>query len=378
MEILRKVNPAAVIPATFYAKYLPIGDGNRIFVGTSTGVYSTSNLDGYSTVWQLDAPNVMGNVVINMIDTRESDGLVAVGTHAIGVYQANITSLHPAPSVPELLIPTNGSRGISETVRLEWKNVASAAMYTIEIATDADFNDIVYTESEIKSNYTFANKMKAGQNKYYWRVKAHTAGGVTGFTEAWSFITTPDIPELIYPESSQKDLDTNVTFVWEAVSGATRYNLQIATKGGFQGIIVDTIVTDATCTIENLESDSKYFWKVSSGDDVGFGELSKASTFYTKDPSSVEESAGNAFVLYQNFPNPFSKSTHIEFDAKFAANVLLELYSADGKKIETLLDEVVYGRNRVDVNASKLDAGVYYYRLTTSGKTYTKKMVVVK
>ncbi len=365
-------------PGTFFAKYLPIGDGDRIFLGTTTGLYSTSYLNGFSTVWELESPDVLGNVNVNMVDTRESDGLVVAGTHATGVYQANITSLHPTPNPIALTQPADGSKGIPSSVQVNWESTNVAAMYQLEVATDKDFNNIVHSEIEIQNNYAFVNGLEEGGNEYFWRVRVNTAGGVSEYSEVWSFITAPGAPELIFPEKSQKDVDTTVAFLWEEVNGASRYNLQIATKGGFNGIIVDTIVNETTCTIHNLEKNSKYYWKVASGDDEGFGELSKTSTFYTKDPSSVEDNSLDGLVLYQNYPNPFSRTTHIEFETTSAANAILELYSSDGKKIETLLNEMVYGRKRVDVQASKLDAGVYYYRLITSGKTYTKKMVVVK
>ena len=38
------------------------------------------------------APDLIGNVVVDMIKTRDADGLVVVGTHGGGVYSANITS----------------------------------------------------------------------------------------------------------------------------------------------------------------------------------------------------------------------------------------------------------------------------------------------
>jgi len=58
------------------------------FVGTSTGLYYTENLNGTSTLWQQQASDLIGNKVVSMIKTRQSDGLVAVATHANGLYSA--------------------------------------------------------------------------------------------------------------------------------------------------------------------------------------------------------------------------------------------------------------------------------------------------
>jgi hypothetical protein len=365
-------------PAVAYAKYLPRGNGDRIFVGTSTGVYSTSYLNGYNTVWQPEAQNVIGNVVVDMIDARESDGLVVVGTHATGIYQAYINDLHPQPNMPNLLSPYNGSKGIAASTLLQWKSNNPAALYDLQVATDKDFNNIIFEKSYIKNDFEYVGGLEQGGKTYYWRIKTYTAGGETEFTEAWTFKTAPESPELIFPAKSQKELDTDITFLWSEADGATRYNLQIATMPGFTGIIKDTIVTGTSCLISGFELNSKYYWKVASGDEDGIGELSKQNIFYTKDPNSVKEGLEGSLVLYQNYPNPFSKTTHIEFDSKYATHVLLDLYDANGRKIETLLDKMVYGRNKVDIDAYNLKSGTYYYRLTASGKTFTKKMVVVK
>jgi hypothetical protein len=79
-------------PAVFWALIYPTWNGqeNRYFVGTSTGVYSTSVMDSVNTVWEQEGPNTIGNVPINMIAARGSDGTIVVGTHGNGVYSASL------------------------------------------------------------------------------------------------------------------------------------------------------------------------------------------------------------------------------------------------------------------------------------------------
>jgi photosystem II stability/assembly factor-like uncharacterized protein len=67
-------------------------------VGTSTGLYSTSRLDGISTIWTLEAEATIGNGIVNMIDTRESDGMVVVATCGDGMFSGRFA---PASSVNE-------------------------------------------------------------------------------------------------------------------------------------------------------------------------------------------------------------------------------------------------------------------------------------
>jgi hypothetical protein len=62
-------------------------DGNlQVFLGTSIGVLSTTSLNGVSTVWVQEAASEIGNILVAMLDYRESDKTLAVGTHARGVF----------------------------------------------------------------------------------------------------------------------------------------------------------------------------------------------------------------------------------------------------------------------------------------------------
>jgi hypothetical protein len=60
-----------------------------IFAGTSCGLFSTTELNGDSTVWTKEGDASIGNVIIDMIDARQTDGFMAIGTHGNGVYSAN-------------------------------------------------------------------------------------------------------------------------------------------------------------------------------------------------------------------------------------------------------------------------------------------------
>ena len=66
----------------------PLKNGYQYFAGTSTGLYSTSILNGTKTQWVLEGPETIGNVVVDMISGRPSDGYIAIGTHGNGTYSA--------------------------------------------------------------------------------------------------------------------------------------------------------------------------------------------------------------------------------------------------------------------------------------------------
>ncbi|NND72290.1 MAG: T9SS type A sorting domain-containing protein [Rhodothermales bacterium] len=56
------------------------------YVGTSTGLYSTTAFAGASTVWTHEGDIAIGNVVVDMVRGRSQDGRLIVGTHGIGFF----------------------------------------------------------------------------------------------------------------------------------------------------------------------------------------------------------------------------------------------------------------------------------------------------
>ncbi len=92
-------------PSCRWAAILPVSDGTVYLVGTSTGLYATDTLVDNGTVWVQQAPATIGSAVIDMIDVRTTDGLVAVCTHGSGMYSTHITSVNDITSIRESEVP---------------------------------------------------------------------------------------------------------------------------------------------------------------------------------------------------------------------------------------------------------------------------------
>lgn len=85
------------------------------------------------------------------------------------------------------------------------------------------------------------------------------------------------------------------------------------------------------------------------------------------------------YVLEQNYPNPFNPTTRINYVIEKTEHVKLEIFNSLGQKVQTLVDEIQSGGSKfVSFDASKLAAGIYYYRLTAGSFSNTKKMVLIK
>lgn len=76
-------------PSTRSVAIMPDGQGgNYYFVGTSVGLFMTQSLDGENTVWEQQAVNSIGNVVVSQVVVRPIEGLVVASTHGNGVFKA--------------------------------------------------------------------------------------------------------------------------------------------------------------------------------------------------------------------------------------------------------------------------------------------------
>jgi len=80
----------------------PVKGGYKYFAGTSTGLYSTSTLDGINTIWVQESAEAIGNVVVDMVVGRPSDGYLAIATHGNGIYSAQLDAGDLAVNDPNL------------------------------------------------------------------------------------------------------------------------------------------------------------------------------------------------------------------------------------------------------------------------------------
>ncbi len=87
----------------------------------------------------------------------------------------------------------------------------------------------------------------------------------------------------------------------------------------------------------------------------------------------------SAITLDQNYPNPFNPSTNISYSISNATNVLLEVYSINGKKVATLENKrKAAGNYSIRFDGGNLSSGVYIYQLKTDAGVLTKQMVLIK
>jgi len=117
-------------------------------------------------------------------------------------------------------------------------------------------------------------------------------------------------------------------------------------------------------------------------DETGMLENMDEVQFYFDQLTDVlveNNSLPSTFVLSQNYPNPFNPSTRISWQLPTASWQTLKVYDILGREVVTLVDEYRNAGNyEITFDASGLNSGIYFYTLSTSNGSITKKMILLK
>ncbi len=94
--------------------------------------------------------------------------------------------------------------------------------------------------------------------------------------------------------------------------------------------------------------------------------------------SSVDEAEGNnVCLLFQNIPNPFNKSTRIEYYlTDKVQNAAVYIYDMNGTQL-TSIPVHLKGYGNVIIYGSELKAGMYMYSLIADGQLVSTKQMVL-
>jgi len=135
------------------------------------------------------------------------------------------------------------------------------------------------------------------------------------------------------------------------------------------------------------ETDGFWILKVSDHAGADTGTLNEwcVRLAYGEIPSDVETSdLPRVLSLRANHPNPFNPRTAIRFDLPRLTEVDLAVFDVAGCRVAILASgSMEPGRYDVawegrDDSGLPVSGGLYFYRLTTEGRTLTKKMVFLK
>lgn len=287
------------------------------------------------------------------------------------------------PTVPVQLNPAPNAGRITPDSNLIWSSVAGAVLYQLDIATDSNFANKIFSTEIGASSYKLAT-VQLGLKKYYWRVSANNGGYRSSFSPVRSFTTSISIPLLASPANRDTNQPGNVTLKWNNVQGATSYHVQVATNALFSqtALVFDQKgITDTLKQMNGLQLTKKHYWRVAAETPEYEGAFCLQWNFTTGTNTSVMDRAEvpGTFALHQNFPNPFNPTTNISYQLSEKTAAVLTVFDALGRVVTTLVNEVKGpGNYSVTFDRADLMSGVYFYRLQAGSFVETKRLVLMK
>ncbi|MDR8390253.1 fibronectin type III domain-containing protein, partial [Aliifodinibius sp. S!AR15-10] len=206
-----------------------------------------------------------------------------------------------APSAPVPVSPDDGAGNVSLKPTFEWEPVEGADSYILHIS----YSDEMVSEVETsETSHTPKEDLNPGTT-IYWRVRAADDGSKAKSLGDWSdkltFTTASQASggsgtstvTLTSPSDGSTGLSTTLTLSWEALSGISNYQVQLATNGDFSSPVVDQVVANAYHEVSGLNNDQQYYWRVQADGDGDTSNWSSVRDFRTKASTTTTDPSGS-------------------------------------------------------------------------------------
>jgi len=340
--------------------------------------------------------NYLGNFIANGsggldspfdIVFRTSDCLVsASSSNAIHRYDLNGTYINNLVSSgisfpQQILEMPNGNivvAGFSSPSGLYFYSPSGTLYKTLSIVTGNRSAYLLPNGNFITTNATGIHEIDSTSGAL---VRTIIAGANYQYVSLYDYTTIP----VELTSFTANVIDRNVVLNWTTATETNNLGFEILRSaqndnhwqkiGYVPGFGTTTEPKSYSYTDQSLNSGTYYYRLKQIDYDGGF-------TY--SDVAEVEVSLPTVFSLEQNYPNPFNPSTSIQFSLPVDAQVAISIYNLVGEKVaEVVNKEFSAGTHKVNLDASTLTSGIYFYQLDAAGndsKTFSsvKKMTLLK
>ena len=166
-------------------------------------------------------------------------------------------------AAPVLTAPANGATGVSTGASLTWNTASGATSYDVYFGTSSA-PPLVATIAT--TSYKPAT-MAAG-TRYYWRVVAkNSAFSATSTTASFTTATAGlQTPVLRTPANGATGVSRTPTISWNAVTGATSYDVYLGTSSN--PTLIGTL-SGTSATVSGLQGLTTYYWRIVARNSTG-------------------------------------------------------------------------------------------------------------
>jgi len=301
---------AALFNSRYWHKLFPDRSGSVITAGAQSGTsfatfaYSSdsSSIIGYLPTQRNVTinPSVLTGDSIQVWWYRPSNGVVSdagifgktsrsysqpsSGDWVMVIDSKSFNFNEPGNLGPILVSPPNTSTGVVISPNLVWHLTVGADTYTVQVASDVSFGNLVFTDSLLTDTTRQVSGLNNGTT-YYWRVRGTNTQGNGPWSSSWSFTTVslpPSAPVLIEPLDLSLGQPLSPILTWSRVFGADSYDVQLSSDPGFSSLILnDSLLVDTTQQASGLNNGAIYFWRVRSRNVAGLSGWTVPWSFTT-------------------------------------------------------------------------------------------------
>ncbi|MES2487294.1 MAG: proprotein convertase P-domain-containing protein, partial [Bacteroidota bacterium] len=329
------------------------------------------------------------------------------------------------PVIP--ISPAEGATAVNPTVAFEWQDAANASTYEIEVATDANFTNIVAQGSVTDTNFsTFLSQ----STQYYWRLRPGNAGCSGDYAEAFSFTTgynlctdyiSTDVPLNI---SASDVVTVNSTVLIDQVAAIQNVAVSIDITHTWLGDLTVTLIspqgTEVQLFSQDCWSDQDVYatftdagtasvcnsgpadaalsgliipdeplsslngespegeWTLRVFDEFGQdgGAINSWSLNICTIQPAIASIKNNLFADFALYPNPNNGNFTIRFNATGNNDVAVTVYDIRGRKITGQNYANPGGLFEQNISLPEVQQGIYLVHVQQGTSTVTKKLVV--
>ncbi|SPF46016.1 Cell wall-binding protein [Candidatus Desulfosporosinus infrequens] len=251
---------------------------------TTYYLYMASSYYGnYSNIAVLTSPSYahtgLSTNVTYYYKVQASNSAGLSGFSAIADAMTTNTS-YSVPSIPTNLTATTAS---SSQINLTWDAISGATSYYLYMASS--YNG-TYSNIAVLTSPSYAHTGLSTNSTYYYEVQAVNSAGSSGFSAIASATTSNTADNILSTPTNLTATaagSSQINLTWDAISGATSYNIYRATSssGTFANIVA---VTTAGYVDTALSSGTTYYYEVQAVNSAGTSSYSsEAFTTTTSD-----------------------------------------------------------------------------------------------
>ena len=195
------------------------------------------------------------------------------------------TAENNPPNIPSNPTPANGSTSVDIGTSLSWSGGdPDGDIVTYDIYLGTSSNPPIIKTNNPTTTFNPANL--DSNTKYYWRIDAWDSYDNSTTGPVWTFETAennpPNIPSNPTPANGSTSVVISTILSWsggDPDEDTVTYNIFLGTTSNPPNI--EMYHPSASYQPENLEYDTKYYWRIDAWDEHGYSTTGPTWTFQT-------------------------------------------------------------------------------------------------